>query len=235
MKRINRYFRWGWVAWAVLLLLLVSACSKEINIPNDKMGSPGIDIDYDDFAIGTLRSRDGIRYIRVDESSVGMIVNPEIVEDYPDGTRMYIRYRCVVIGSAIPDFCTDAILVEWVSSLDMGEVSLDRQAGQGDPLTVLKNWMTTLEDGFLTVSYATPQDRETIHKFCLCPGERKNEFRLIHDANGDIDGKPYTGLVCFYVAPLLPDTGGETVTLSLTYLELDYTTKTLTFDYRSPQ
>jgi hypothetical protein len=117
----------------------------------------------------------------------------------------------------------------------MGEVSHDRLDRLGDPLMVFKNWMTTFEDGFLTVSYAAPQDGETSHNFCLCPGEKENEFRLIHDANGDLDGKPYTGLVCFYVASMLPDTKGKTVTLSLTYLELDNTIKTLTFDYRSPQ
>ena len=232
MKRINRHFRCGWVAWAVLLLM-VSACAKMLDAPGDYYADPRIQ--DDEMAIGTLRSRDGIRYIRVDESSVGMIVNPEMVEDYPDGTRMYIRYRCVVISSTVPDYCTDAILVEWVSPLDMGEVSPVRLTRQGDPMTVFKNWMTSIEDGFLTVSYAAPQDGETIHKFCVCPGEKENEFHLIHDANGDLDGKPYTGLVCFYVASMLPDTKGKTVTLSLTYLELDNTIKTLTFDYRSPQ
>ena len=52
---------------------------------------------------------------------------------------------------------------------------------------------------------------------------------------GDTDGRLRSGLIYFDVASMLPDTGGETVTLSLTYLELDNTLKTLTFDYRSPQ
>lgn len=239
MKRSIRYFRWGWAAWAVLLLLLVSGCAKErldaYFDPSGKYEYSNAGPESNDLAIGTIRSREGVRYVRMDASTIGLIVNPEEVSGIPDGTRVFIQYRCVVLAVDLPDFCTDAVLVEWATPLDIGEVSRTAQDRQGDPVSVVLDWMTNLEDGFITLHYAIPSKGKASHRFSLCPGEKENEYRLIHDANGDIEGDLTDGLVCFYVESLLPETGGKTVTLSLTYLNLDNTSKTLTIDYRSPQ
>ena len=241
MKRIIRYHRWGWAVFAVLLLLF-SACSKEldINVPQKGTVSYGSFYDYsgpknNDLGIGTIRSREEIRYVWLDASTVGMIVNPDEVKDIADGTRVFIQYRCVVYPPTLPDFCTDAILVEWAAPLDVGVVSLEAQTRQGDPVSVIRDWMTNLEDGFVTLHYASPSMGIASHGFCLCPGEKEHEYRLIHDANGDTEGDLTDGLICFDVSSLLPDTEGKTVTLSLTYIDLDKTSKTLTVDYRSPQ
>lgn len=240
MKRIIRYHRWGWAVFAVLLLV-VSACSKEALEagPKDTVSYEGF-YGYsgpknNDLGIGTIRSREGVRYVWLDASTVGMIVNPDEVKDIADGTRVFIQYRCVVLPPTLPDFCTDAILVEWAAPVDVGEVSSEAQTRQGDPVSVIRDWMTNLEDGFVTLHYASPSKGIASHGFCLCPGEKENEYRLIHDANGDTEGDLTDGLICFDVASLLPDTEGKTVTLSLTYIDLDKTSKTLTVDYRSPQ
>lgn len=236
MKRIIRYHRWGWAALAVLLLVL-SACSKELSvirqgdIPDEEFYGPN----YNDLAIGTIRSRDGVRYVRLNVWIVGMIANPDEVKDIVDGTRVFLQYRRVVTPSTMPDFCTDAILVEWATPLDVGEVSHSAQDRQGDPISVVMDWMTNVEDGFLTLHYSIPSKGKASHRFTLCPGENENEYRLIHDANGDTEGDMTDGIVCFYIESLLPETGGEAVKLSLTYLNIDHTSKTLTVDYRSPQ
>ena len=236
MKRIIRYFQRGWAAWAVLLLL-VSACSKEglDYVPGGRFDYSNTGPAYNDLAIGTLRSREGVRYVRLDASTVGMIVNPDEVKHISDGTRVFLQYRCVVLGSNLPEFFTDAVLVEWARPLEVGEVYHEAQSRQGDPISVIMDWMTTLEDGYLTIHYSIPSSGNASHKFSLCPGEKEHEYILIHDANGDTKGDLTDGIVCFHVSSMLPDTGGETVTLSLTYLELDNTSKTLTVDYRSPQ
>ena len=238
MKRFIRYHRWGWAALAVLLLV-VSGCAKEfLDVGFDPSGKyeysnagPGAN----DLAIGTIRSREGVRYVRIDASTIGLIVNPEEVNGIPDGTRVFIQYRCVVLAVDLPDFCTDAVLVEWATPLDMGEVSRSALDRQGDPISVVLDWMTNLEDGYVTLHYAIPSNGKASHRFSLCPGENEHEYRFIHDANGDTEGDLTDGLVSFYVESLLPETGGKTVTLSLTYLNLDHTSKTLTVDYRSPQ
>ena len=84
MKRIIRYQRWGWIAWAVLLLL-VSACSKALDLP-DHGADPGGEYGWsgptqNDWAIGTVRSQDGKRYIRLDDKTVCLVVNPDEVKD----------------------------------------------------------------------------------------------------------------------------------------------------------
>lgn len=236
MKRIIRYFQRGWAAWAVLLLL-VSACSKEglDYVPGGRFDYSNTGPAYNDLAIGTLRSREGVRYVRLDASTVGMIVNPDEVKHISDGTRVFLQYRCVVLNTTLPEFCTDAILVEWADPLNVGEIVTEPQDRPGDPMSVILDWMTCLEDGFVTLHYSVPSRGNASHGFCLCPGAAENEFRLIHDAHGDNEGDLSDGLICFDVSSLLPDTGGETVTLSLTYLNLDKTSKTLTVDYRSPQ
>ncbi len=236
MKRIIRYFQRGWAAWAVLLLL-VSACSKEglDYVPGGRFDYSNTGPAYNDLAIGTLRSLEGVRYVRLDASTVGMIVNPDEVKHISDGTRVFLQYRCVVLNTTLPEFCTDAILVEWADPLNVGEIVTEPQDRPGDPMSVILDWMTCLEDGFVTLHYSVPSRGNASHGFCLCPGAAENEFRLIHDAHGDNEGDLSDGLICFDVSSLLPDTGGETVTLSLTYLNLDKTSKTLTVDSRSPQ
>ena len=242
MKRNNRCFRWGWAAWAVLLML-VSACSKlDVARPQGGVISyDGLGWDYyydlgpNAMGIGTMQTYGWLRYIRLDASTVGLIVNQDKVEDIPDGTRVFVQYRKIPDLSTLPDYCTEGILVFWATPLDMGEVSHSALDRQGDPISIVSDWMTNLEDGYVTLHYSIPSKGKASHRFTLCPGEKENEFRLIHDANGDSEGDLTDGLVCFYVASLLPETGDETVTLTLTYLDLDNTIKTLTFDYRSPQ
>jgi hypothetical protein len=211
MKRIIRYFQRGWAAWAVLLLL-VSACSKEglDYVPGGRFDYSNTGPAYNDLAIGTLRSREGVRYVRLDASTVGMIVNPDEVKHISDGTRVFLQYRCVVLNTTLPEFCTDAILVEWADPLNVGEIVTEPQDRPGDPMSVILDWMTCLEDGFVTLHYSVPSRGNASHGFCLCPGAAENEFRLIHDANGDNEGDLSDGLICFDVSSLLPDTGGET-------------------------
>ena len=240
MIRINRCFRWGWAVWAVLLLL-VSACSKEAleKGPISDYYDVGWDSYYElgpnAMGIGNIQTSGWLRYVQLDASTVCLIVNQDKVEDIPDGTRVFIQYRSVVADDSMPEFFTDAILVFWAIPLDVGDVIFDRQAPLGDPITVISDWMTTLEDGFLTIHYDIPSNGKTSHHFSLYSSSNDHVFRLIHDANGDIQGELKDGLICFDVSSQLPDTEGETVTFSLIYLDIPNTLKTLTFDYRSPQ
>ena len=80
-------------------------------------------------AIATLRSRDGIRYLVLDEASIGLIVNPESVQDIPDGTRVYTQYRSV--SATLPDFCTEAVRLDWTASVDVGDIRLEHVRFRG--------------------------------------------------------------------------------------------------------
>lgn len=220
--------------WSVLsAVLLLTSCVKMVDSgPSGSYENPA---GQTDLAVGTLRSRDGVRFIQLDAFSAGFIVNPNEVRDLQDDTRVFVQYRYVVYPS-MPDFCSDAILVEWATPLDVGEIRFDMQASPGDPVSLILDWITSLEDGFLTLHYDILASGKVQHDFSLYPTVSPYRFRLVHDAHGDTGGSRADGIICFPVGDLLPeDTGDGSVTLSLTYLDLEHIQKTLTIEYRSPK
>ena len=234
MKQVLKHIWWA----VVLVVLLLPACSKADFEPSpessyyDRGSQEGV-------AIGTVRSQDGIRYIRLDGVSRSQVMNPNVIKDIPDRTRVYLQFRYVVDAS-VASFCSDAILVEWASALDVGTVSGVQfenaaKSSGNDPIDILVDWMTSLEDGFLTLHYSIPSSGNVKHDFSLYPGKSKEEWQLVHDAHGDTKGTLIDGIICFDVAGLLPDTMGETVKLSLDYIDLNNTNKRLTVEYQSPK
>ena len=236
-QEFRHYIRW--TADVVGVLLLLAGCSKGDSYD---ILAPGEGYSYsdpqkgtsNDLAIGTVRSQDGVRYIRLDEHSCSQVMNPKEIADIKDGTRVFLQYRYVVAAS-IADFCTDAILVEWASPLDMGEIRFEMHALAGDPVDILMDWITTLEDGFLTLHYSIQASGKVKHDFSLYPSVEPNTYLLVHDANRDIKGTQTDGIVCFDVSGLLPDTEGKTVELHLDYIDLNNTKKRLTVEYQSPK
>ena len=226
-----------WAAVVVGILLLFASCAK-----GDYGFSPDYGFSYgdaqkgtsDDLAIGTVRSRDGVRFIRLDEKSCSQVMNPREIADIPDGTRVFLQYRYVVAAN-LADFCTEAILVEWASPLDVGEIRYDMQARSSDPVDILMDWITCLEDGFLTLHYSVRASGSVKHGFSLYPSVESNTYRLVHEANGDSKGSLTDGIVCFDVSGVLPDTEGKTVELHLDYIDLNNTQKRLTVEYQSPK
>ena len=247
MKQTIKHIRW--VGVGLVALLAAVGCSKGMFEDADwGYFDPGKSASAtEDLAIGTLRSQDGVRYIKLDEKTCSQVMNPESVADIQDGTRVFLEFRYVVSGK-VAAFCTDAILVEWASPIDAGDVSIldfeecfspenTKSRSYTDPLDVVVDWMTSLEDGFLTLHYKTPQSGNKKHGFTLYRSmnvDDKYAYYLVHDADGD-KGPVSEGIVCFDVSYVLPDTGGETVKLSLVYIDLNNTEKRLTVDYRSPK
>jgi hypothetical protein len=222
------------IGWAVaMVLLLLTACAKYDYAvdPQRGMYEKGSE---EGQAIGTVRSQDGVRFIRLDGVSASMVVNPTEIKDIPDGTRVYLQFRYVV-AETVADFCADAILVEWASPLEVGEIRYDMMAKACDPVHISSDWMTSLEDGFLTLHYTIQASGSVKHDFSLYPGVEPHTYRLVHDAHGDSKGDMTDGLVCFDVSGLLPETGEERVELSLEYIDLQNTNKRLTVEYQSPK
>ncbi len=204
----------GWTAVVVGVLWLLAGCSK------------GESYDF---------LPPGVRFIRLDEKSCSQVMNPSGIADIKDGTRVFLQYRYVVAEN-LAGFCTDAILVEWASPLDVGSVGDQTAKSRGeDPVDIILDWMTSLEDGFFTLHYSIPASGNVKHDFTLFRGESKNDFILSHDAHGDTKGSLMDGLVCFDVSGLLPDTEGKTVELHLDYIDLNKTKKRLTIEYQSPK
>ena len=241
MDCMKQFLKHIW--WLSALVLLLPACSKE-DFEVDRQWTAeryGETSDDAGVAIGTLRSRDGVRFIRLDGVTCSQIMNGKEVQDIPDGTRVFLQYRYIVAPTvAVADFCADAILVEWASPLDVGAVAekpYDRNAKSGgdDPVDIITDWMTSLEDGFLTLHYSIPTSGSVKHDFSIHPGKAENEWLLVHDAHGDTKGSLTEGIVCFDVSKWLPDTQGKTVKLHLDYTDLNHTNKRLTVEYQSPK
>lgn len=236
MKPVFKYLSGALV---LLTVLLVSACSKGEFDKEVHLYDPV----QEGYAIGTVRSRDGVRFIRLDEQTCSLVANPDEVRNHPDGTRLYLEFRYVLVGD-IPDFCTDAILVEWASPLPVGDIRYDLSGKACDPVDIVTDWMTCLEDGFLTLHYKMRASGKVQHTFSLCRTSDPACWRLVHDACGDTDGELVEGLVCFNVEGIQNELYNGVsshekvegpVTLSLEYTDLQNTSKSLTVEYRAPK
>ena len=189
--------------------------------------------DQADLAIGTIREKADVRYIQLDPTSAAYVINPAEIQEIPVGTRVFLEYRRV-LSSHTPDFCTEAILVEWASPLDVGGVRYEMVAIPGDPVSIVKDWITSVEDGFLTIHYAYPSKGKVSHDLSLYPGKDAYEYRLVHEAHGDTEGDLKDGIICFPLGDQVFETDG-TITFSLIYIGLNSTWETLTIDYRNPK
>ena len=123
----------------LLILLMPLSCSVageqwELNPSSGEevTGESGL-------AIGTIRSRDGIRFIQLDDRTAGYILNPQEVSSIPDGTRVFVRYT-PAMSAHCPSFCSDAVLIEWASAVEVGTISFAMDAPQGDPVSILTDW-----------------------------------------------------------------------------------------------
>ena len=245
---MTRHIGWFWTGLTALLVLAVGCAKEGAGLWEDSgpgYNDPGKSSSLSDgLAIGTLGSQDGDRYIKLSESTCSKVMNPDAVQDIKDGTRVFLEFRFVVT-SLLSSCYTDAIIVEWASPIDQEEVSLlafaeafssesITAAKYSDPMDIILDWMTTLEDGFLTLHYMIPSSGDKKHGFTLYRG-MSNQFYLIHSAYGDTKGSLSDGIVCFDVSQVLPETDGETVKLSLVYIDLNKTEKSLTVDYCSPK
>lgn len=105
-----------------------------------------------------------------------------------------------------------------------------------DPVALYIDWMTNVEDGYLTIHFYTRGGNTGIkHELNLLTGLNPDdpyEVYFKHNAHGDNSYSYADGIVAFRLEDL-PDTQGETVDLTLKFDSLDGGTKTVKFEYRS--
>lgn len=131
-----------------------------------------------------------------------------------------------------------AVKINWLDSLltkqpkaDLGEEN-DKTYGN-DPVDIMNNWMTVVEDGYITLNFSTIWgNRNTRHEVNLLTGVNPDdpyEVEFRHNAFGDVYGQNGNSVVAFSLKDL-PDTNGETVKLTLRWLSFSGE-KTAQFDY----
>lgn len=108
--------------------------------------------------------------------------------------------------------------INWLEPLDEGKVTSDSTVPGSDGLDILNDWMTGVEDGYLTLHYSTWWGSNPVqHDFYLVTGVNPSdpyEVELRQNANGDKKAEEGDSLVCFDINSL-PDTGGQYKTLTL--------------------
>lgn len=104
-----------------------------------------------------------------------------------------------------------------------------------DPIDIVRDWTTVVEDGFLTMRIRTAWGNTTKpHYINLIRGvnpDNPYEVELRHDANGDTYGPARDAVVAFNLKDL-PDTQGNTVKLKVRW-NSPSGEKTYEFDYRT--
>lgn len=100
-----------------------------------------------------------------------------------------------------------------------------------DPVEIVKDWTTVVEDGYLTLRFRTYYGNGKKHIVNLVRGDKPYEVVLHHNAAGDTRGFIRDGLVAFRLNDL-PDTQGKTVGLTLKWQSFSGM-KSVTFKYKS--
>ncbi|MBO4566691.1 MAG: hypothetical protein J5695_05645 [Bacteroidales bacterium] len=109
--------------------------------------------------------------------------------------------------------------VEWLEEIDRGHVVTAPGPASVDGLDVdLQSNITAIEDGYLTVDYYTWWADPAGHHDLTLVYIGNNEFNLVHNANGDAHDVYAEGLVYFDINGFFPDTGGETIPVTVNWL-----------------
>ena len=126
--------------------------------------------------------------------------------------------------------------VEWMEPVEEGAVLASAPASAGDGLYIMNDWMTTAEDGYLTLHYVTWWGSGDVrHSLSLHRGlnpQDPYELTLVHDAAGDEALEKGDALVCFDLKDL-PSTHGETKILTLKWLSGEGSQEERLFQFRS--
>lgn len=130
------------------------------------------------------------------------------------------------------------VYVNWMDSIltkkAIPSTGKDDSTYGNDPVEIVGDWTTVVEDGYITLRFRTNWNRGTVHKINLLTGTDPDDPYMVvlhHDAGGDLYGETGDALVAFRLSDL-PDTKGATVDLTLKWQSFSGE-KTAKFKYRT--
>ena len=223
MKQLKRYL-------PVLLLATCWSCS-----------TMDLSEDIRFFSNGDMADYTAIVSVRVSPTDTVYFQADEQTRLFPrrdrDSFRGLERILCGVriSNETVPNygFLTEVL---WFDSLDKGTTTSAASVVGDDPVEVLSDWMTSCEDGYLTLHYEAWWGERTMpHAFYLVTGLNPDdpyEVWLRHDAKGDSRKKKADSLVYFDLQSL-PDPGDGSVTLTLKWKNGEGKTLDKPFTFKS--
>ena len=150
--------------------------------------------------------------------------------------------RCRILWM---EFLEQEIMAYWVpyasppdgpDPYDPPQEGADPSGIPQDGLDILDDWMTSVEDGFLTLHYSTWWgDGSVAHVFFLARGtnpEDPYELLLSHDRKSDAFLEKADALICFDINDL-PSTEGQYVNLRLKWIDCEGKPAAKDFPFKS--
>ena len=217
-------------ATAALFTSMFTSCKVE-NSDNHNW------IYYPNMLVTVKTAEDGRCYFQLDDKTTLL---PENVKKSPYKGQPRALANCTELeGDATP--YDKLVKVHWYDSILTKKavmtsgIAEDEALYGNDPVEILDNWVTVVEDGYLTLQFAAMfSDLRIPHYINLVMGvdpENPYVLELRHDAKGDYQMcTRRTGLVAFDITDL-PDTEGETVKLVVKYKGFSNSEKSYSFDY----
>lgn len=180
-------------------------------------------------------------YLQVnDEEKLWPVENSRIPYDDRE-VRAFVNFTDTEMPAGVDaEVYSKAVKINWMDSIltkrpVMLEPGLSSAASSygNDPVEIYADWMTNVEDGYLTLHFYTRMGSSGVrHELNLLSGlnpEDPYEVWFKHNAHGDFDYYNSEGIVAFCLKDL-PDTKGEKVKLTLKFDSFSGT-KTVKFDY----
>ena len=223
-----------WIAFAAAALSL-AACNFDIDHYDPSIMDPS--------ALVTVKpSADGSTFVmQVDEETVVQAVNLTKSPFGDKEVRALVNYRKptekeLQEGGTLSG--TGNVYVNWMDSIltkkTIPSVGEDDGLLGNDPVEIVNDWTTVVEDGYITLRFRTNWNHGIVHKVNLVTGSDPDDpYKVVfhHNAGGDCYGETGDALVAFRLSDL-PDTEGRTVDLTLEWQSFSGK-KTATFKYRT--
>ena len=213
----------------LLLLVLLPVAMIFTSCEDDRDVSPLYN------GLVTIRYTDSdVLYFQLDDVRTLYPVNMGNSKLWEDGQRALINFY--VVDEDDKGF-TDAVYVNWIervltkAMVESKGVENDSLYGK-DPVEIVRDWVTVVEDGYLTLRFRTYWSGGVTHTVNLLTGVNPTnpyEVEFRHNANGDLNYYVGDGLVSFDLGKL-PDTEGKTVKLTLKWMSFSGP-KSVVFDY----
>jgi len=195
---------------------------------------------YDDYlypnALVTVKPvTDKSFYLQLDDSTTLYPVNIGASPYASKEVRALVNYKEVKQPANGYD---KAVYINWLDSILTKTMVSDLGSGNdaaygNDPVEIINDWVTVLEDGYLTLRIRTAHginyQNQTVNLLAASDPAKPYEIELRHNACGDIDGTFRDALVAFRLN-MLPDTNGNTVKLKLKWKSFSGD-KSVEFDY----
>ena len=222
--------------YILLALTLLPACSKQAQ-DVEKLNGTAMDMSgkMTQAIVTVKQDAEGVVFFQLDEKTQLYPVNY---------AQPYEGLKRIICGLSL-DKEKKRCYIHWMDEIERGDAAtLTSETGplmdsQSAGLDVLDDWMTSVEDGFLTVHYSAwwgeGKVPHTLRLYRSSGEENTFELTLLHFNNGDEALEKLDALVYFDIDPLLAPTQGEYKTLTIKWTTLEGKAASKEFKYRSRQ